>query len=188
MENDRSMPRELTALVGGLALGFTISKMIPLFASASGAVRSRAGQDPFQRLIDDHRHIQATLEEMEFSGSRSLAYRTKLFLSLKRTLGKHAMAEEDVVYPLLHDTANAVEESKQLYDEHADIKIHLFELEDLLRQDADWTPVVRSLRQIVAGHVQEEEQVEFPRLRQLLDKKNTRKLSSQIRREEALVI
>jgi iron-sulfur cluster repair protein YtfE (RIC family) len=151
-------------------------------------VRSRAGQDPFQRLIDDHRHILDTLEQMEHSGSRSIAYRIKLFLSLKRTLGKHAMAEEDVVYPLLHDTANAAEESKHLYDEHADMKIHLYELEDLLKQNADWTPVVRSLRQIIEGHVQQEEQVEFPRLRQLLDERRTRRLSSRILREEALVV
>jgi hemerythrin superfamily protein len=187
MQNNRTMPRELTYVVGGLALGLIINKMIPLFASASGAMRSRAGEDPFQKLINDHRLIRKTLEEMEHAGDRSTLYRGKLFLTLKTVLGKHAMAEEDVVYPLLHDRANAVEESKHLYDEHAEIKIHLYELEDLLKTGGDWTAVVRSLRQIVEGHAEQEEQVEFPRLRQILDEQNTRRLAEQIRREEALV-
>jgi hemerythrin superfamily protein len=194
VENDRfeqdgrrTIPRELTYVVGGLALGLIVNKMIPLFASASGSIRSRAGEDPFQKLINDHRLIEKTLEEMEHSGDRSTLYRGKLFLTLKTVLGKHAMAEEDVVYPLLYERANAAEESKELYDDHADIKIHLYQLENLLKQNEDWTAVVRSLRQIVEAHIQEEEQVEFPRLRQILDEQNTRKLAGQIRREAALV-
>lgn len=186
-QNGRTIPRELTYVVGGLALGLIVNKMIPLFASASGSIRSRAGEDPFQKLIDDHRLISKTLEEMEHAGDRSTLYRGKLFLTLKTVLGKHAMAEEDVVYPLLHERANAVDESKELYDDHADIKIHLFQLENLLKQNEDWTAVVRSLRQVVEAHVQEEEQVEFPRLRQILDERGTRKLAGQIRREAALV-
>jgi iron-sulfur cluster repair protein YtfE (RIC family) len=187
MQNDRTFPRELTYVIGGLALGLVVNKMIPLFASASGSIRSRAGEDPFQKLLDDHRLIQTTLDEMEHSGNRSVAWKAKQFLTLKTVLGKHAMAEEDVVHPLLHDRANAEQEAKHLYDEHADIKIHLYELETLLKANADWTPVVRSLRAIVEEHIQDEEQVEFPRLRQVLDEKNTRKLAGQIRREEALV-
>jgi hemerythrin superfamily protein len=187
MQNGRTIPRELTYVVGGLALGLIVNKMIPLFASASGSLRSRAGEDPFRKLIDDHRVIRATLEEMEHAGDRSALYRGKLFLTLKTVLGKHAMAEEDVVYPLLHDEADAVDETKDLYEEHADIKIHLFELENLLKSNADWTPVVRSLRQIVEGHIDQEERVEFPRLRQILDEQDTRRLAGQIRREEALV-
>lgn len=187
MQNNRTIPRELTYVVGGLALGLVVNKMIPLFASAGGALRSRAGEDPFQKLLDDHRLIQDTLEEMEHSGNRSIAWRAKQFLTLKTVLGKHAMAEEDVVYPLLHDRANAAEEAKHLYDEHADIKIHMYELETLLKANADWTSVVRSLRQIIDDHIEDEEQVEFPRLRQVLDERNTRKLAGQIRREEALV-
>jgi hemerythrin superfamily protein len=187
MQNNRTFPRELTYVVGGLALGLVVNKMIPLFASASGALRSRAGEDPFQKLLDDHQLIQTTLEEMEHSGNRSVAWRAKQFLTLKTVLGKHAMAEEDVVYPLLHDQANAVEKAKHLYDEHADIKIHLYEIENLLKANADWTSVVRSLRQIVVEHIQDEEQVEFPRLRRILDERDTRKLAGLIRREEALV-
>jgi hemerythrin superfamily protein len=187
MQNERTIPRELTYVVGGLALGLIVNKMIPLFASTSGALRARAGEDPFQKLIDDHRLIRTTLEEMEHAGDRSALYRGKLFLTLKTVLGKHATAEEDVVYPLVHDRANATEEAKHLYEEHADIKIHLYELENLLRANDDWTGVVRSLRQIVEGHIEDEEQVQFPRLRGILDQQNTRKLAGQIRREEALV-
>ena len=37
---------------------------------------------------------------------------------LKRKLAKHAMAEEDVVYPIVHNQTAETTESKHLYDEH----------------------------------------------------------------------
>jgi hemerythrin superfamily protein len=151
-------------------------------------MRTRVGQDPFDRLIQDHRIILQTLDDMERHGSGSMARRGALFLRLKRTLAKHAMAEEDVVYPLLHDDARREEASKQLYQEHADMKIHLFELERLLKANEDWSERVRTLRDIISEHARQEEEVEFPRLREALDKDRTRKLSAYIRREESMVL
>lgn len=189
MPQARSIYRDMAAVAGGLAVGIAGSRLLPpLAASASGSVRTRFGKDPFQRLIRDHRYIAATLEQMETAAPEDTAQRAKLFLILKRTLGKHAMAEEDVVYPLLHDEIHDEQQSKQLYSEHADIKIHLFELEKLLKAGEDWTDRVRTLRYLIVEHVREEEEVEFPKLREALQKKHGRMLSGQIHREEAMVL
>jgi hemerythrin superfamily protein len=188
MEHDRNIQRDLAVMVGGIAVGLVASRFVPILASASGSIRSRAGQDPFDRLIQDHRIILSTLDDMERHGNGSFARRGALFLRLKRTLAKHAMAEEDVVYPLLHDDIHREEAIKHLYQEHADMKIHLFELERLLKANEDWTDRVRRLRDIIGGHAREEEEVEFPRLREALDKQRTRSLSGQIRREESMVL
>jgi iron-sulfur cluster repair protein YtfE (RIC family) len=172
-----------------MVTGVIASRLLPpMVAQAVGDVRARSGGDPFDRLIQDHRRILSLLEQMREVPVEHRAERTKLFLSLKRTLAKHALAEEDIVYPLLHHDANAVQSAKQLYDEHANIKIHLFELERMLRNDENWIRRVESLRDLIERHARDEEEVEFPKLREVLDKRRSRTLSQNIRREEALVL
>jgi hemerythrin superfamily protein len=181
--------RDAATIAGGLAVGIIGSRLLaPVFATASGSVRARMGRDPFERLIDDHRYILSVLEEMENTPADSTVLRAKQFLMLKRTLAKHALAEEDVVYPLLHEDLHAEDESNHLYREHADMKVHLFELERLLKNGEDWSARSRQLRNLIQDHARQEEEVEFPRLREALNEKRTRKLSRQIHREEALIL
>lgn len=181
--------RDWAAIAAGLVAGIAGSKLLPpLLASGSGRLRARIGQDPFALLIEDHRLIQKTLREMEACPTSSHMTRGRLFLRLKRTLGKHAMAEEDVVYPMLQTQAGARDQARQLYEEHGDIKVHLFEIEVLMKQGEDWGERVQSLRNIIEEHIREEEEVEFPRLRQALDQTRSREISGLIRREEALVV
>ena len=72
--------------------------------------------------------VQSLLRKMAEASEDSAAERMKLLLMFKRALGKHAMAEEDVVYPILHEIAGAAEQARELYDEHAQMKIHLYGL------------------------------------------------------------
>ena len=177
-------------MAGIFAVGLIGGRLLaPLIASASGNMRTRMGADPFDRLIEDHRQILSVLRDMENTGTdSSRAQRGKQLLRVKRMLGKHAMAEEDVVYPLLHDRANAESETRQLYDEHADIKIHLYELEQMLMNNEDWRHRVTSLRTLIETHARQEEEQEFPRLRNILQDRERAMLAGQIRREEALVL
>ena len=189
MTENRNDSRTLALLIGGAAAGILGSRLLPpLLAVFNGARRAEHGHDPFELLISDHRGILALLDEMEAAPADSTLGRSRMFLMFKRKLGKHAMAEEDVVYPLLHSTGQDAQGSKELYDEHADMKILLFRLEELLMAGEDWREPVRSLRDLIRDHIQEEEQVVFPRLRQLLGENRAPKVSGQIRREEALVL
>jgi hemerythrin superfamily protein len=114
--------------------------------------------------------------------------RAWLFLALKRRLAKHAMAEEDVVYPIVRtDSANG-DQRKHLYDEHASMKILLYQIESKLMEGEDWSAEVAPLRELIRAHVEEEETTIFPELRQQLAKSKLPTVSGQISREEALVI
>ena len=181
--------RDLTAIGIGVAAGVVASRLLPpVVAQAVGGLKARSGEDPFDRLIQDHRRILSVLDQMQEVPENHRGKRMKLFLSLKRTLAKHALAEEDIVYPLLHDDVHEIEQSKHLYEEHADIKIHLFELERMLMNNQNWSRRVESLRDLIERHVRDEEEVEFPKLRESLDNQRRRTLSQNIRREEALVL
>jgi iron-sulfur cluster repair protein YtfE (RIC family) len=151
-------------------------------------VRARFGHDPFERLRRDHRQILATLDRMLQVREDSMARRGALFLSLKRTLARHALAEEDVVYPALHGPAGAADAARNLYGEHAEMRIHLYALEQALMDGASWGVQLPALRDLVARHIRTEEDVEFPRLQATLDARGSRTVASRIRREEAMIL
>lgn len=173
------------ALAGAVA-GFLAARVLPpLLAQAGGRM---APSDPFDRLAQDHRAILDLIDRMEWADGNSS--RGTLLLRLKRRLTTHALAEEDVIYPLLREEVGEAEAVKQLYAEHGDIKIHLYVLEAMLSgmEDGDWQARVRSLRELIAKHAEQEEEVEFPRLRRLLKDHELTVVAGKMQREKALVL
>lgn len=179
--------QNMAAFAGGAATAVIASRVLPpLLAKASGAAGAAMGHDPFEELIADHRKLVALLTEME--QDRGRLSRSQLLLRFKRRLAAHALAEEDVVYPLLHDEAKAADDAKHLYDEHADIKIHLHALEQMPKDAPEWTGRVGTLKRLIEEHARQEEDVEFPKLRQALNEKATVRLSGNIQREKAFIL
>ncbi|MBV8811222.1 MAG: hemerythrin domain-containing protein [Acidobacteriaceae bacterium] len=147
----------------GTAAGALLGRLLPVvFANASGVAQGLAGLDPFAQLIQQHRTLLSVLDKMEHLTAPDWAKRRLLFLALKRTIGKHALAEENVVYPLLKTQAERHESTQKLYREHASMKIHIFELEVAIRSTDEWRDAVRALRSEIEPHAREEEQTEFP--------------------------
>jgi len=181
--------RGMLAFAGGAAAALVASRLLPpVMAQAAGTARAAAGQDPFDALAHDHRVILSLLDQMEHSPDSAVFDRTQRLLRLKHRLAAHAMAEEDVVYPLLHDRAHEVDDTKQLYSEHAEMKMHLYTLEQMPKNDPRWRGVVRDLRQLIEKHVHQEEQVDFPKLRRIMDKEETIRISGEVQREKALLL
>lgn len=175
--------------LGGVAAGVIGGKLVPpLIGIVTASGRVKAGGDPFELLIEDHRQILSVCEQLSQAPQDSKMQRSRLFLALKRKLAKHAMAEEDVVYPIVHGQARESDESKQLYDDHAEMKILLYEMEDKLMSGADWSPQVAALTDLIRSHAAEEEQVVFPMLRRQMEQSRLPAMSGQISREEALVV
>jgi hemerythrin superfamily protein len=179
---------DIAALAGGLAVGILGSRLLPpMVAAATCAMRARFAQDPFDRLRQDHRQILGILDRMLQARDGDAARRGALLLSLKRTLAKHALAEEDVVYPALHGPAGSADAARSLYAEHAEMKIHLYALEQALMNGNSWGVQLPTLRQLIARHIQTEEDVEFPRLASTLDARASRAAASAIYREESMI-
>src|SRR5262249_10365289 len=127
--------QRMAMLLGGVAGGIIGGRLLPpLFSAMTAAGRTRARAGPFSLLLEDHRKILSILDEMAASPSDSKLRRGRLFLALKRKLAKHAMAEEDVVYPLVRNDGANPDQRKHLYDEHAEMKILLYEIESALME------------------------------------------------------
>jgi hemerythrin superfamily protein len=160
----------------------------PLAGRAIGSMRALAGTDPFDALAQDHRKVLALMEAVEATSESATHRRTAMLLQIKRMLTAHALAEEDIIYPMLHDDAARKEQALKLYREHADIKVKLFELEHKAKDDPSWIADMRALHRIVENHAREEEEVEFPKLRAALDETQRASLLSEVHREKAMLI
>ena len=189
LHRERPLTRDIAAVASGLAAGVVGSRLLPpLLAGAAGSVRATRGENPFERLVQDHRSVLSMLERMAGGAEASAARRVAALLALKRSLAKHALAEEDVVYPLLQTRAGDASAARQLYSEHAEMKVHLYELEMSVASGAAWADRVRVLQTLIARHIREEEDVHFPKLQAVLQPADRRQLAGQVRREEALIL
>lgn len=179
----------LGAFAWGAAAAFVASRILPpLIAQVAGAARASRDGDPFAALIVDHRHMVSLLTRMERSGAADVLDRTQLLMRLKRQMTAHALAEEDVVYPMLHDDAHAEDDAKKLYSEHARMKILLHALEQMPKDDPEWPQRASALRELVESHARQEEEIEFPRLRTLMSDNARARLAGQVHREKAMVL
>jgi hemerythrin superfamily protein len=167
----------------------TASRIAPPFAGrAIGSLRSMTGTDPFDALAQDHRKVLALLDRLAETDNAATIRRAAMLFQVKRMLTAHALAEEDIIYPMLHDDAHRAEEAKKLYREHADIKVRLFELEHKAKDDPSWIEDLRALRRLVAEHAREEEETEFPKLRAALDERRTSNLLGEVHREKSMLL
>lgn len=182
--------RSMMAFAGGTMAAVIATRLLPpVFASAVGSARAAMGGDPFEALAEDHRHFIAMLTRMERSSESGGLNRMQLLLRMKRRLTAHALAEEDVIYPMLNVIAGEEEDARNLYAEHAEIKMHLHALEQLAPAGGSaWLERVRELKTLLAEHARQEEERDFPRLRENLDEQAIQKLSAHVHREKALVL
>ncbi len=189
MIGTRSISRSLTAFAAGAALSAFASRVVPPLAGrAIGRARVASGGDPFDALARDHQRVLGMMDMMLQSDDSATVRRTAGLLQVKRSLTAHALAEEDIVYPLLREEVGAVEAADRLYREHAELKIHLFRLEHMPKNDKAWREELRDLRELIARHAGDEENEQFPRLREKLSQERIAQLSGDVEREKQMVL
>jgi hemerythrin superfamily protein len=177
------------SFLGGVTAGLIAGHVLaPLLAIAYAQLRVSNGADPFDSLVADHRRFAALLEKMEQNRDAGLLQRSQLLFRLKRGLAAHSMAEENVVYPLLKDEAAAATDARKLYAEHAQIKMLMSKLEREARDGLAWGGELRRLSDLITRHAQQEEDVEFPRLREACLEDQRHALARDIQRERAFII
>lgn len=109
--------------------------------------------------------------------------RRALYLTqLKHALGKHALEEENAVYPAMR-TAGMTAEADALNSDHGYVKQYLYELSDMVKDDAAFESKLATFRADIEKHMRQEEDELFPRLRRALDMQATGRLTRRMNRE-----
>ncbi|AJR26056.1 hemerythrin [Sphingobium sp. YBL2] len=108
--------------------------------------------------------------------------RRMLLMQLKHALGKHALEEENAVYPAMR-AAGLKEEADALNGDHGYVKQYLYDLSDLIQDDAGFRSKLAAFRADIQDHMRKEEDELFPRLKQALDPQAVSRLTRRMNQE-----
>ena len=143
---------------------------------------SASAGDWADALAAEHQLVLALFDKLEATSEEQTWMRAHLLTKIKNALGKHALEEENVIYPALRQ-ANSAHDADALNGEHGYVKTYLYELENMAKDDAGWLPKARELRAMLEEHMRMEEEEIFPALRAGMTDEQSSALSWAMNRE-----
>jgi len=166
------------AAAAGAAVG-----MVAMFGrkTAMQAPTIFAGDWP-QALAAEHKAVLRIFEAIEATQAQAVARRTMLLAQLKHALARHAIEEENVIYPALRDAGDRAG-AEELIREHGDIKHYLYDLENMPKNAPDFLATIEAFHHEVEAHIDDEENRQFPALFARLSEEQNHKLTRAMNRE-----
>src|SRR4051812_31532165 len=153
----------------GLAANYTRKIVVQNMAGAAG--------DWADALAAEHKAVLALFDKLEATGDEQSWIRAHTLTRIKNALGKHALEEENVIYPALRE-ANEAHDADALNAEHGYIKTYLFELDNMPKTGPAWLQRVRDFRVMLEEHMRMEEDEVFPAFRAGLSEEQNARLSA----------
>ena len=135
-----------------------------------------------EALKAEHKATLALFDQLEATSDDQTTSRSHLVMKLKYALSKHALQEEDVIYPAMRE-ANEAHDADDLNGEHGYVKTYLYELENMAKDSPEFLARVRDFRTLLEGHIRNEEDNVFPRLRAALSEEQNKKLTMAMNKE-----
>lgn len=156
------------AAAGGAALGL----LAMLGRKAAVQAPSALAGNWDDALKAEHKAVLKVFDTLEATDDKATIRRNMLLAHIKHALVKHAIEEENVIYPALREAGKA-EQADDLNAEHGYVKQFLYELENMPSTSPKWLEKVKEFRAALEKHIREEEDELFPELRaQLSEEKN----------------
>ncbi|HEX4736225.1 MAG TPA: hemerythrin domain-containing protein [Allosphingosinicella sp.] len=166
------------AALAGAAIGIAANVGRKLFVQYSTGLTG----DWFDALKAEHQMTLAIFDKIEATDDSQTMMRSHLLMKLKYALDKHAVEEENVVYPALRE-ANLAHDADALNSEHGYVKTYLYELETMPKDSPDWLARVRDFRSMIHEHMRMEEEEVFPSFHQSLSAEQNARLTSMMNKE-----
>jgi hemerythrin superfamily protein len=164
----------MAGAAAGLAANYGRKFLIQSIGAAAG--------DWADALTAEHEMTLAIFDKIEATSDAQTTTRSLLLAKLKYALDKHAVQEENVIYPALRE-ANDAHDADALNSEHGYIKTYLYELETMPNDSPEWLARVRDFRSMIQEHMRMEEEEVFPRFRNTLTEEQNAKLTAMMNKE-----
>lgn len=177
----RSTGRMLV-LAGAAAVGVMAGVALSRSNRVLFRARSRLHGDWLGHLKAEHRVVKKLLKAMATAEFDDPPRRAALLEKVAELITRHAVEEENVVYPALSQTGEG-REATGLVDDHAEIKTLLRELQTLAPEDPLWRDQAKALKKLFDKHVREEEDEIFPLLHEQLGETDNERLTKLVTRE-----
>ncbi len=169
-------------LLGAAAAGVAIGLIANLGRKAAVQAPTLLAGDWDAALAAEHRATLKLFDALEATGGTNGPRRTILLMQLKHALAKHALEEENAIYPALRE-AGQTEEADRLNGEHGYVKQYLYELEKMPKDGPGFRAKLAEFRAAIEAHMRDEEDRIFPRLKAGLDAAANKKLTALMNKE-----
>jgi iron-sulfur cluster repair protein YtfE (RIC family) len=166
------------AVAGGAALG--LLAMLGRKAAVQAPTALAGNWD--EALVVEHQAALKVFDALEATDDKATVKRTMLLAHLKHALMKHAVEEENVIYPALREIGQR-EAADALNKEHGYVKQYLYELENMPMSSPEWRTKLAAFRADIEAHMQEEELKLFPMLRAELSEEKNKALTATMNKE-----
>ncbi len=133
-------------------------------------------------LKTEHKMTLALFDQLEATSDNATGTRAGLVMKIKYALSKHALQEENVIYPVMREQ-NEAHDADELTGEHGYVKTFLYELENMNKAGPDFLAKVREFRALLEQHIRNEEDNLFPRLRAGMTDEQNRKVTLAMNKE-----
>jgi hemerythrin superfamily protein len=118
-------------------------------------------------LAHEHQLVEKAFDALLATRDRETAKRQALLVKIAYALNKHALEEENVVYPAIRKKSPAA--ASELVADHAEMKSLLNDMQyGFHKDDPQWLATAHSLRDKLVAHARDEEQRIFPELKAVL--------------------
>lgn len=164
-------------IAAGAALGLAAGLALPHARKLAMQGPSLAAGDWVEALTAEHRMVEKAFREMLATTEREQAKRELLLTKIAYALNKHAIEEENVIYPALAENTFA-EAARHFAEEHQEVKTYIYDLRRISSQSPDWILKAREFWTKLEQHMREEENQVFPAFRGRLSPEENTKLTA----------
>lgn len=149
---------------------------------AAGRGRAKPRPDAVALLKADHKTVEQLFKRFEKAGDGAKKQKRKIVDEIIVELSRHAVIEEQVLYPWAREYIDGEEDDVlEAIEEHHVVKWLLWELEDLSPDDERFDAKVTVMMENVRHHVKEEESELFPDLRDVATRAELLELGDALR-------
>lgn len=170
---------ESSSIIATVAKSVLVTAGVAAIANLGRKVATQAptamASDWCEGLIREHEATLAAIDKLMATSAEHPQRRAMQLTAIKHMITKHALQEENVIYPMI--AREAGEAAGELNKEHGEVKAMLFELSRMDKTDPAFATTLAQLRSALDEHMHEEEEVLFPALRDRLSDEENRKLS-----------
>jgi iron-sulfur cluster repair protein YtfE (RIC family) len=178
-QNARNGSSLLGTSIKGLLITAGVAAVANLGRKMAVQAPTAMAKDWCEGLATEHKATLAVIDKLLDVSAEQPERRVVLFMNLKHMIAKHAMQEENVVYPLLR-RAEGGESADALNREHGQVKAMLYELGHQEKGDPAFSEALNQLRAALEEHMRAEEDTLFPALRDSLTDEENRKLTREM--------
>lgn len=136
--------------------------------------------DAVTLLETDHRRLEDLLKKGEETTERAVKGRTELLNRLTSELTVHELIEEKVLYPALRAHPEAKDIVLEGYQEHHVADLIVRELHAVHKDDEQWGPKFKVLKENIEHHIKEEEGEMFRTARGVLSREELQQLGARM--------